>query len=95
VFAGQFITENMRHCQMRQDKFDSELRQKGYVSLAKVFAVTLEPPGKFAILTKGELLSGLLLDFEVGMYQLGGPTSPVQPFKVQPFKRPGLQVADP
>jgi hypothetical protein len=55
VFAGHFIEDYMRHCQMTQDKFDSEVRQKGYVSLAKVFAVTLEPPGKFAIFTKSEL----------------------------------------
>jgi uncharacterized membrane protein YcaP (DUF421 family) len=52
--AGKFIEQNMKHCQLTNSKFNSELRQKGYVSLAKVFAVTLEPPGKFAVLTKSE-----------------------------------------
>jgi hypothetical protein len=44
----------MQHCQLTRDKFNSELRQQGYISLAKVFAVTLEPPGKVAVITQSE-----------------------------------------
>jgi uncharacterized membrane protein YcaP (DUF421 family) len=52
--AGRFIDENMQHCQLTRDKFNSELRQQGYISLATVFAVTLEPPGKVAVITQSE-----------------------------------------
>lgn len=53
--AGHFIDENMHHCQLTRDKFNSELRQLGYISLAKVFAVTLEPAGKIAVVTQSEV----------------------------------------
>lgn len=62
VHAGHFLEDNMRHCQLTREKFNSEVRQKGYVSLSKVFAVTLEPPGKFSIFTKSELCSSCCLN---------------------------------
>lgn len=44
----------MRKCILTKEKLYSELRQKGHVTLSDVFAVVLEPPGKFAVFTQGK-----------------------------------------
>jgi uncharacterized membrane protein YcaP (DUF421 family) len=54
LLAGHFVEKHMRHCQLTEEKVKSELRQKGYINMNELFAIILEPPGKFAIVTKSE-----------------------------------------
>jgi uncharacterized membrane protein YcaP (DUF421 family) len=54
LLAGRFIDKHMRRCELTQEKVISELRQKGYVNMTKLFAIILEPPGRFSVITKSE-----------------------------------------
>jgi uncharacterized membrane protein YcaP (DUF421 family) len=48
----------LHRCLLTADKVASEVRSQGYSSLAKVYAVVLEPNGRFSVITQGDKVLG-------------------------------------
>uniref|UniRef100_A0A383VYK1 YetF C-terminal domain-containing protein n=1 Tax=Tetradesmus obliquus TaxID=3088 RepID=A0A383VYK1_TETOB len=55
VYVDGVMQQHQLHrCLLTPDKVASEVRSRGYSSLAKVYAVVLEPSGSFSVISQGE-----------------------------------------
>ena len=51
--SGHVLNCQLRTCLITSEKLASEMRSKGYASWHNVYAVVLEPMGRFSVITKG------------------------------------------
>lgn len=53
--AGHMLTRQLKGCLLPPDRVKSAVRSHGISSMSKVYAVVLEPPGTFSVITRGEM----------------------------------------
>ncbi|WIA32315.1 hypothetical protein OEZ86_003155 [Tetradesmus obliquus] len=58
---GVMQQHQLHHCLLTPDKVASEVRSRGHSSLAKVYAVVLEPSGSFSVISQDAARDGLEL----------------------------------
>ncbi|WIA32314.1 hypothetical protein OEZ86_003154 [Tetradesmus obliquus] len=66
VYVDGVMQQHQLHrCLLTPDKVASEVRSRGYSSLAKVYAVVLEPSGSFSVISQDAARDGLELLHDV------------------------------